>query len=273
MVTGMRGDRARPLLAGTRFADLRWVDQTGSTNRDLVDLAASGAPDGVVLVADHQTAGRGRLDRTWVAPSGASLLVSVLVRPQVEPTFVPLLTVAMALAVIDGAAGRHVAARLKWPNDVVVDADPPRKLAGILAESMVDGQGSMAVVVGVGINVNWPTPPPAELASLTQSATALNLECGATVSREELLVAVLAGFEERCRLLEAGGPGGRARLIDAARQASVTLGRRVRADLGGRSVEGTAVNLDERGDLIVADDDGARHVITAGDVIHLRPAP
>ncbi len=192
MVTGMRGDHARSALARTRFADLRWVAETGSTNHDLAELAASGAPDGVVLVADHQTAGRGRLDRSWVAPAGASLLLSVLVRPDVEPAYVPLLTVAMALAVVESARSRHVAAGLKWPNDVVVDGEPPRKLAGVLAESMVEGGGSTAVVVGVGINVNWPTPLPSALEPLASTATALNLEVGATVDREDVLVAVLA---------------------------------------------------------------------------------
>lgn len=208
-----------------------------------------------------------------MAPPDGSLLLSVLVRPDVEPASVPLLTVAMALAVVEAARSRHVAARLKWPNDVVVDGDPPRKLAGILAESMVDARGSTAAVVGLGVNVNWPTPLPPELEALASTATALNLEAGADVDREDVLVAVLRAFEDRCRLLESGGPGGCRQLIEAARQASATLGRRVRADLGRRSVEGLADDLDEQGDLIVVDDHGERHVITAGDVIHLRPAP
>ena len=148
-------------------------------------------PTGWSWCADHQTAGRGRLDRAWVAPPDGSLLLSVLVRPDVEPASVPLLTVAMALAVVEAARSRHVAARLKWPNDVVVDGDPPRKLAGILAESMVDAGGSTAAVVGVGVNVNWPTPLPPELEALASTATALNLEAGADVDREDVLVAVL----------------------------------------------------------------------------------
>src|SRR6476620_942562 len=96
MVTGMKGDRARSDLAGTRFADIRWVAETGSTNRDLLDLAAQGGPDGIVLVADHQTAGRGRLDRSWHAPAEGSLLLSVLFRP--DPDGAPLLTTAVGVA-------------------------------------------------------------------------------------------------------------------------------------------------------------------------------
>jgi BirA family biotin operon repressor/biotin-[acetyl-CoA-carboxylase] ligase len=269
MVTGVRGDHARPRLAGSRFHDLRWVAETGSTNRDLLDLARAGAPDGVVLVADHQTAGRGRLDRTWVAPPGASLLLSVLLRPTLDAADAPLLTVAMALAVAHAAAARAAAARLKWPNDVVVD-DPPRKLAGILAESVVDAAGSLAVVVGVGVNVQWPTPLPPELAPLAETATALNLVTGASIERDDMLTDVLRGFELRCARLEEPDPTGRAAVVDEARAVSATLGRRVRADLGTGVLEGTAVDLDERGDLVVVDDEGRRHVVVAGDVVHLR---
>jgi BirA family transcriptional regulator, biotin operon repressor / biotin---[acetyl-CoA-carboxylase] ligase len=269
----MEGDRARSLLVGTRFAGVRWVGQTGSTNRDLLDLASDGAPDGVVLVADHQTAGRGRLDRTWVAPPGASLLFSVLVRPRVDPADAPLLTVAMALAIVEAVAQFGGRVLVKWPNDVVVDGDPVRKLAGILAESMTDPSGSLAVVVGAGINANWPTPRPAELEPLAATATALNLEVGSTVDRVDLLVAVLASLERRIGALESGGTEGRARVVAGARQASATVGRRVRADLGARAIEGTATGLDDRGDLVITDDAGDRHVIVAGDVIHLRPAP
>ena len=254
--------------------------QTGSTNRDLLELARAGASDGTVLVADHQTAGRGRLERTWVAPPGASLLASVLVRPQLDPADAPLLTVAMALAVVGTDAGRRAQARLKWPNDVVVDGDPPRKLGGILAESIVDPSGQLAVVIGVGVNIRWPDPLPPELESLVDMATTLDraIAAGGTgapggtgVDRDELLADVLRGFERRCARLEEGA-GGRAAVVDEARAASVTLGRRVRADVGTETVEGTAVDLDGRGDLVVEDDEGRRHVVVAGDVVQLRRA-
>ncbi len=278
MVTGMRGDRARSLLAGSRFADLQWVGETGSTNRDLAVAAAAGAPDGTVLVADHQTAGRGRLDRTWVAPPGSSLLLSVLVRPDLDPADAPLLTVALALGLLGTQAATAVGAGLKWPNDVVIAPDepsrPPRKLAGILAESMEAPDGTLAVVVGMGVNVNWPRPVPAELVGLSGPggmATALNVELGAEVDRQELLAEVLTGFEACIDELE--GPGGRSQLLARAARASVTLGRQVRAELQGEVVEGTAVELDDGGDLVVVDDRGRRHTIGAGDVVHLRSAP
>ncbi len=272
MVTGMRGDRARSALAGTRFANVRWVAETGSTNRDVAAMAAAGAADGLVLVADHQTAGRGRLDRSWVAPAGASLLLSVLVRTDIDPVDAPLLTVAMALAIVDAVTESNARVLVKWPNDVVVGGDPAAKLAGVLAESVIEAGGSLAVVVGAGINVNWPTPLPPELEALAGSATALNLEVGSVVSRVDLLVSVLANLERRWGEVESGGTAGRQGLVAAVRGVSATLGQRVRADLGPRSIEGMATDLDERGDLIVVDDDGRRHVIVAGDVVHLRPA-
>jgi len=164
---------------------------------------------------------------------------------------------------------RDADARLKWPNDVVVDGDPPRKLAGVLAESFLDATG-LAVVVGAGVNVNWPDPLPRELAELAIPATALNLELGAPVDREDLLVSVLRGFEHGCALH--ASPEGRATLLAEARELMVTLGQRVRADLGERQLEGRAVDLGAHGELVVVDDDGARHTVVAGDVIQLRPA-
>src|SRR5689334_10678627 len=126
------------------FTDVRWFAELDSTNRYLVDEARAGAPAGVVAVADHQTAGRGRLGRTWIAPPGAALLVSVLLRPRLPADRVHLVTLAAALALVDALP--DAGARIKWPNDVVVD---DRKLAGILAEADSGG----AVVVGMGCNV------------------------------------------------------------------------------------------------------------------------
>src|SRR3954452_9704987 len=131
------GDPARRALAGTRFGDVRWVDETGSTNADALALARQGAPEGIVLVADHQTAGRGRQGRTWEAPAGASLLTTILLRP--PAAVAGLVTMAVALAASDAVADvAGFEPRLKWPNDLVWPGDgsaPARKLAGILAEA------------------------------------------------------------------------------------------------------------------------------------------
>src|SRR5688572_16226387 len=143
-------------LAGTRFA-VEWVAETGSTNDDLLADAADGAPDGTVLVADHQRSGHGRRGRSWEAPASSSLLVSILLRPDLAPEDLHLLTTAVGVAAaeaVDEELGITVG--LKWPNDLVATtAEGERKLGGILAEASWDGDRLAAVVVGLGLNVAW----------------------------------------------------------------------------------------------------------------------
>lgn len=251
-----------------RFADVRRVAETGSTNTDLLALAREGAPEGVVLVTDHQTAGRGRLGRVWQAPPGSSLLASVLCRPAVPVARAHLVTVAAGLAAAD--AVEEVAGfrpSLKWPNDLVVDvADGTRKVAGLLAESVVEGAALAAVVVGMGMNVRWPHPLPEELAP---TATALNHVAGRDVAVDDVLGAWLPAFDRRYGVLH--GEGGVAATADAHRAACSTLGRRVRVELADGTVEGAAVDVDDDGHLVV-EVGGARRTVAVGDVVHLRPA-
>jgi len=238
-----------PDLAGTRFDDVRWFEVIDSTNRYLLQCAALGAAEGVVAVADEQTAGRGRLGRTWVAPAGSALLVSVLLRPALPVERVHLATLAAGLAALDaldvlglgpGDTSRSGRPGLKWPNDVVVD---DRKLAGILAEA--DGAG--AVVVGMGCNVR-PEALPADLADI---ATAVG------VDRAALLVAWLRAYDARLGALGS--------VVADAVARSATLGRRVRVELAHETFEGVATELTDEGFLVV---DG--RVVSAGDVVHLR---
>lgn len=258
MFTAVPGDDAKRLLAGAPFGDVHWVAETGSTNADVLAVARDGAAAGYVLVAEHQTGGRGRAGRSWVAPAGSSLLVSVLARP--PAAVAPLCSMAMGLAAVDAVhevAG--VRARLKWPNDVVWPGDgsaDDRKVAGILAEAHWPADGEVAVVVGIGINVNWPDTLPDELREI---AVALNHVAGATVDREALLVALLQRFGRWYEEL------GRPSLLDAWRAASATLGRRVRVDLGHEVVEGVARDITDDGYLVV---DGRTFAV--GDVVHVR---
>ena len=238
-----------------------WVAETGSTNTDLMDAARTGEPEGAVLVADHQTAGRGRLDRRWEAPPNASLLVSVLLRPSIPLGRAHLVTLVVALAAAD-ACGDVAGVRpaLKWPNDLVVD---DAKLGGILAESLLDGSTLAAVVVGMGLNVNWPPKMPAELAS---SATALNHLIGHDVDRRVLLDRFLDRLEGWYgRLTETDA------LLGEYRARSATVGRAVRVELADSSYEGTAVDVTAEGHLVVETADGQRRTVAAGDAIHLRP--
>jgi BirA family biotin operon repressor/biotin-[acetyl-CoA-carboxylase] ligase len=265
----MKGDRARSALGGCRFGDVRWVDETGSTNRDLLELATAGAPDGVVLVADHQTAGRGRLDRVWQAPAGSSLLMSVLFRPGGPAEDAHLLPTAVAVSAAE--ACRMVAdvkVGLKWPNDLVVarrSDGAVRKVGGVLAESLVEGAALDAVVVGLGLNVNWPEPMPDDLAAeLADVASAINHVAGHLVDREELLLKLLQRLDHWSRV----APG---ELVARARDLSVTLGSRVRVDLGSEQLVGTATELTDAGRLRVELDDGSVREVVVGDAMHLRP--
>jgi BirA family biotin operon repressor/biotin-[acetyl-CoA-carboxylase] ligase len=273
------GSGASEALAGTRFADVRRVVTTGSTNTDVMALAREGEPEGVVLVADHQSAGRGRLGRTWLAPARSSLLLSVLLRP--PGSLVDVVTMAVALSMVDAVRSvAGVEARLKWPNDLVVTVDgADRKLAGVLAEAdWPAGSAPSAgyrppgdhervpVVVGIGVNVNWPEEVPEELRAILVSIDSLT---GHEVDREALLVAFLRALDGRYGRLRSA-PSDRGWLLDEWRAASATLGRRVRIDLGADDLEGTAAGIDDTGRLLVDTLQGERRAVAVGDVVHLR---
>lgn len=233
------------------------TSSTASTNADLAAAAQAGAPEGTVHVTAHQTAGRGRLDRSWEAPPGSGVTASILLRPSAVPdhlwTWLPLLTgVAVAEAVV--ALGADV--RLKWPNDVLA-AD--RKLAGILVERIETPDGP-AAVVGVGINVamtdaQLPVPDATSLALLgivTDATTVLDLVLGRLADLYEAWVAA------------SGDPGHGLR--EAYRARSGTLGEHVRVTMAdGSTFDGHATDVDEAGRLIV---DG--RPVSAGDVAHVR---
>ena len=269
MVARVNRPFATSEVPGTRFADVRWVAETGSTNRDLLSAAAEGVPEGLVLVADHQTAGRGRLDRAWIAPAGASLLVSVLLRPDVGPEDLFLLTLACGLAAADAVeevAG--VRPGLKWPNDLVV-ADGPladRKLAGILAESHVVKGKVDAVVVGMGLNLDWPAELPEELAA---TAASVNHLTGGSVDREDVLVAWLRHYDRHLTAITTELERGE--FLDEVRAASATLGRDVRVERSDGFFEGHAVAIADDGRLLVdCGGDGGVVAVTVGDIVHAR---
>jgi BirA family biotin operon repressor/biotin-[acetyl-CoA-carboxylase] ligase len=252
-------DRNR--LTGTRFTTVRNYARLDSTNTALVEEARSGAPEGLVLVADHQTEGRGRLGRTWSAEPGTALLVSVLLRPRLPIDEVPVVLMAAGLAACDGVeAAAAFRPGLKWPNDLVVG---DRKLAGLLTEAT--GGSDPGVVLGLGINVA-PTAYPEELAG---EATSCEEVASRPVDRGELLVAFLTALESRYSTVLAGG--GRETTLQAYRADSATLGRRVRVELtADPPLEGEASRVAEDGRLVVVDEAGAEHLVHVGDVKHLR---
>jgi BirA family biotin operon repressor/biotin-[acetyl-CoA-carboxylase] ligase len=245
----LNAGRVRELLdPGSRFTRIETLATVDSTNRVVAARAAGGAADGLVVVADGQTAGRGRLGRRWQAEPGAALLVSVLLRPAGLPRGRwYLVTEAAALAAGEacGTVGGF-APELKWPNDLLVGG---RKLAGILAEAAAD-----FVVVGLGLNVHG-APPGAAWADAA---------AGHRVDRTGLLAAWLDALDRHLR-----DPDG---VITAYRSACSTLGQLVAVEgLGGR-LEGRAERVDDDGRLVVRTQDGKAVAVSSGDVIHLRPA-
>jgi BirA family transcriptional regulator, biotin operon repressor / biotin---[acetyl-CoA-carboxylase] ligase len=248
-------------VTGSLWTSVSVVPVTGSTNADLL---SRGGPEGQVLVAESQTAGRGRMGRSWVSSAGASLTFSVLLRPVSVPAarrgWLPLLTgISVARAARDVSG---VAAVLKWPNDVLVGA---RKLAGILAEQSGD-----LVVIGIGLNVATPADElPVSPSGLP--ATSLLVE-GASVSREALLARILRELERRYAAFRDDPDPARAGLLAEYRELCATLGRPVRVELpGGGVLAGAAGDIDADGRLLVAPDSGAPPVaVAAGDVIHVR---
>ncbi|MGW2190036.1 biotin--[acetyl-CoA-carboxylase] ligase [Streptomyces sp. NPDC001719] len=246
------------------------VPRTGSTNSDLVAAATSGtAEEGAVLVAEEQSAGRGRLDRTWSAPPRSGLFFSVLLTPGpgvpvARWGWLPLLAGVATATALSRSAGVDTA--LKWPNDLLVTVDgAERKAGGILAERAGD-----SVVVGIGLNVSLRA---AELPVPTAGSLAL---AGArSVDRDPLLRSVLRSLEEWYgEWRRAGGDPGACRLQEAYAAGCATLGRTVRAELpGGRELVGEAVAVDGDGRLVLATGDGVQQPVGAGDIVHLRPAP
>src|SRR6266567_2314311 len=273
MPTRMPLDAARlrraALRPGGLWRDVEVAARTGSTNADLLARALGGEPEGAVLAAEEQSAGRGRMGRTWTSPPRAALTFSLLLKPAVPPArrgWLPLLAgVAVATAVTQVTGVRT---GLKWPNDLLT-ADA--KLAGVLAEAAGD-----AVVVGIGLNVSTES---AELSHLLAAprpgalpATSLRAAGATTLDREELLLAILEGFERWYRAWQqAGGDPDRSGLREEYVRWSATIGRTVRAELpGGQVLSGPAVGVDSGGRLLVLLSSGSEVAVAAGDVVHLR---
>lgn len=241
----------------------RWrvdvVDATGSTNADLAERARTGAPGWTALVAGEQTAGRGRLTRTWSSPQGTSISLSVMLRPTrpiSEWGLIPLITGLGVARAVESLGARAV---LKWPNDVLLPADDERKVCGILAE-VVSGP-TPGVVVGMGVNVSQ-----ARDEFPVETATSLRL-VGVTVTRPQVATAVL---EQLAGLYESWDSYGWAAVKDSYELSCVTLGRTVRVELpDGTTVLGTASSITDDGRLLVKTTSGER-AFAAGDVHHLR---
>ena len=234
------------------------VDAAPSTNAVVADRARDGAPHGLVVVAEHQTAGRGRLDRAWETPARAALTFSVLLRPRVPAPEWPWLPLLAGHALVIALRETEVPAGLKWPNDVLVGE---RKIAGILMERVETHDGA-AAVLGIGLNVST-----SEAELPVDTATSVALATGSAPDRTELLARVLGRLADEYDAWQAAeGPTRTETLRAAYTEACVTIGQEVRVELPGGEVRtGTARGIDSDGRLVV---DG--FAVGAGDVVHVR---
>jgi len=238
--------------------DLHVAEQVDSTNSRVAQRAREGAAHGMVVVAEQQVAGRGRLQREWHSPAGANLYFSVLLRPAWSPQTAPPLSLAAGVALAESVrAYLPRPPELKWPNDLLFEG---RKLAGILVEAVMTRQVIDFVVLGIGLNVNQlQFPPP-----LDKTAGSLRWAAGRPLDRAELLSAVLARLEVWIDELQSRGG---AAAIEAWQQHAAWLGTPIRVSTGGRELRGIALGVDANGALRLRDASGEEHAVVSGDTL------
>jgi BirA family biotin operon repressor/biotin-[acetyl-CoA-carboxylase] ligase len=230
-------------------------ERVQSTNDIAKELGDAGEPEGALVIAEEQTAGRGRLGRHWTASPRSSILMSLLLRPTLAVANVPRIGMAVALGACDGIlAEAHVEARCKWPNDILIAG---RKCGGILAETNITGDAVDYVVVGLGLNVNLEESSQ----GLPHDAIALSTVLGHPLSRTPLVCALLTHIERWYDRLQAGES-----LHREFRMRLVTIGQTVRAHAPWGEAVGTAEDVDEDGALIMRRVDGTLLRLNAGDV-------
>ena len=243
----------RAVLAAGIDVEPVWLDETASTNDDALRLARKDASEWTVVATGHQTAGRGRLGRSWSDVPGSSLLASVLLRPKLPPDRAPLLTLLAAVSMVEACGLPAMGS--KWPNDLVVG---DRKIGGILAEAAIDDGVLRHVVIGTGLNVAASGLPG------DRASTSVSTE-GGEQDAEGILARYLGSL--RAEYDHHDFPS---RVVARYQSVCSTLGRRVRATaIGGSPVEGVARDLDEHGSLLIETEDGIQP-IAFGEIVHLR---
>jgi BirA family transcriptional regulator, biotin operon repressor / biotin---[acetyl-CoA-carboxylase] ligase len=254
-----------PMLLAARLGSrwlgraYEWHPSCASTNDLAGARAKAGAPHGLVIASEEQTAGRGRLGRAWHSPAGESLYLSILLRPTRLAQEIPPLTLLAGAAVARAMEGLGVKPRLKWPNDVqLATSDGPRKVAGILTEMASEGGRASHVVVGLGLNVNALAFP----AELADRATSLRLVAGRAFDRATVLADVLDAFEPLYEDFAARGP----EAAVAAWQPFAALGERCRVSAAEPPLEGVTLGIDADGALRLRDDAGRVHRVLSGEI-------
>jgi BirA family biotin operon repressor/biotin-[acetyl-CoA-carboxylase] ligase len=248
-------------LATKRIGNaLYLLEVVDSTNDEAAGLAARGAPEGAVVIADGQLRGRGRMGRRWASPRGMGLYLSVILRPPIQPHEAPALTLVGAVAVADAIErATGLVAGIKWPNDLMLRG---RKVAGILGEMAAEASSLHHVILGIGINVHQgETDFEGEL---RKTATSLRIEVGGAVDRSGMARSLCESLDEWYdRFLTYGVSP----IVESVRQRCLTLGHVVMARSGDQEVSGVAVELDDAGALVIRDASGGLHRVFAGDVM------
>jgi len=238
---------------------LQVVAEIGSTNDAAMGAGQAGEPEGLAILADRQTSGRGRRGRSWISIPGVGIWTSILLRPPVPPPRAPLLTLMAGLATGEAIAGvAQIEPVLKWPNDLLLGG---RKVVGILTEMTTTGHRIGHVAIGIGINVHQRREDFPE--GVRESATSIDLAAGFRVDRGEVVAAVYNALDRWYAAVCADGPS---IILQAARARTATLGKPVTVDTGEAQWQGTAVDLDEDGALLVLDAGGAVRRVLADDV-------
>jgi BirA family biotin operon repressor/biotin-[acetyl-CoA-carboxylase] ligase len=256
-------DMLRQRLKGSLFGKhIYHFFKTDSTNRVALELGHAGEPEGTVVLAEEQTAGKGRAGRAWQSERAAGIYVTLLLRPRLAPVQAPLLTMMAGLSARTAIeAQTRLAADLKWPNDLILGG---KKVGGILTEMHAEPSQVRFVIVGIGLNVNQEKFP----GELGTTASSLRIETGKQVSRLELLVRLLREFENDYNRFLREGPAGVTEKFETV--SSYARGKRVRVTNGSASFAGTTAGLGPEGLLLVKRDDGQVVTVISGDVAEAR---
>lgn len=258
----MNIDEIKKKIRGEIGKEILFYRTAGSTNALAMDLADTTA-EGVVILADNQTSGKGRLGRTWWSPPGQNIAMSILLKPRIAPSEVTLLTVMSAVACADAIRKTTgLSAAIKWPNDLMVSG---RKIGGILTELRVADKRITRAVVGIGINVNSDRAQLPE--EIRETATSVRIETGSAIAREELISGVLNEVDRRYEILRCGE---KPVLLEEWKSLSSTLGKKVSVVIGDRILHGDAESIDDEGRLVLRLASGESEKIHSGDLTVLR---
>ncbi len=248
----------RTRLMGQHFQHFPVV---ASTNTTAHLFGHQGKPEGTVVFADAQTAGRGQRGRAWISPPERNIYVSILLRPPIAPAQGPLISLLAAVGLVDALGHEGMKSGIKWPNDVLIEG---RKVAGILTEMETDGAAVQFVIVGIGINVNMTQADlDRDLGSIAATATSVQVVLGHEISRETLLAGLLASLERWYNIFRTAGSRP---LCDAWEARSFMRGRRIIARTSEFTWEGTAEGIDPAGHLLMRKDDGSLTTLISAEV-------